>query len=132
MKTFELPSLIRPFYLGFEGPKFTWKGPKVANDHIWARLDRRFASTSFSQLFPSCKVQTKSVNHFDQLALHISLFNISANHTGRKYRPKRFEPHWTKEEECLEFFDNFWILENYPTAGSVRTNLSSILDHLLD
>lgn len=39
------------FYLGFDGPKFMWKGPKYLDDHIRARLDRGLASIAFSYLF---------------------------------------------------------------------------------
>lgn len=37
-----------------------------------------------------------------------------------------------KEEECLEFFDKLWILENNRPTYSVRTNFSSFSDYLLD
>ncbi|KAI5683577.1 hypothetical protein M9H77_04805 [Catharanthus roseus] len=51
---------------------------------------------------------------------------------GKKARSKRFAPHWLKEDDCLEVFDKLWIPKPSPSADSVKTNFSSILDHLLD
>lgn len=36
------------FELGFEGPKFTWKGPKYGADYIRANLGKGLSSTNFS------------------------------------------------------------------------------------
>lgn len=71
-------------------------------------------------------------NHFDHLSLHISLSNASAIPVGGTTKPKHFELYWIKEDECLEFFDKLWIPNPTPSAESVRDNLHSILDHLLE
>lgn len=102
------------------------------NDHIKARLDRGLVFASFSQLFPTFSVCTTLVNHADHLALSIHLFQNSNSCTRRKSKLKRFDPHWMKEEECLEFFYKLWSLDPNPWADYVRTNFKLILEHLLD
>lgn len=37
-----------------------------------------------------------------------------------------------KDGDCLEFFDKLWVLDPTSFADSVRSNLNSILDHLLE
>lgn len=59
--------------LGYEGPKFTWKGPEQGSDFILARLDRGLVCFFFSNL-SFCTVLNTSVSHPDHLALIISLF----------------------------------------------------------
>ncbi|KAI5677159.1 hypothetical protein M9H77_08109 [Catharanthus roseus] len=39
----------------------------------------------------------------------LRLTNTSVIQTCKKTTPKRFEPHWIKEDECLEVFDKLWI-----------------------
>lgn len=77
-------------------------------------------------------MQTTSVSHSDHLVLLISLTNTSVIQTCKKTTPKRFEPHWIKEDECLEVFDKLWIPDPSSSVDSVRINFGSILDHLLE
>lgn len=49
----------------------------------------------------------------------------------RKRRPKHFEAHWMKNNECFKAFDKLWIPDPHPSVDSVCSNLGSILDHLL-
>lgn len=97
-----------------------------------ACLDRGLASARFSQNFPTCHVCTASVNHSDHLSLSIPLFQSINSCTCQKSKPKRFEPHWMKKEECLTFFDKLWLPDPNPSKDSVRTNFESILEHLLE
>lgn len=91
-----------------------------------------FVVTLFSQLFPSYKVLINSINHYDHLAHHISLSNSTINPTSRISKNKRFRPHWMWEEECYDSFNKLWILDSSLSADSIRTNLGSILDHLME
>lgn len=57
----------------------------------------------------------QSVNQFGK-SLHISLSNSVVNHTGRISKPRCFEPHWMREEECYDFFDKLWIPDSNPSV----------------
>lgn len=118
------------FNLGYEDLKFTWKGEKASNDYIHAHLDRDLFSLSLSQIFPSCMVHNTSTRHSDTLALFIRLSSISNFCDPWKTRPKCFELHWTKDEECFDFFDKLWLPDPSSSAYVARSNFCSILDHL--
>lgn len=45
---------------------------------------------------------------------------------------KYFEPHWLKDDEYSVYFKQLWLPDPSPIADSVRSNLSSILEHLLE
>lgn len=46
------------FDLGYEEPKYTWKGPREKSDHIQAGLDRGLAITHFLKFFPTALRKT--------------------------------------------------------------------------
>lgn len=120
------------FDLGFDGPKFTWKGLNQGTDYIKDRLDHIFATTYFSQVFLTFFVKNTSVSRSDHLSLILHLEN-STDATLRKcHRVKRFEPHWRKDEDCTVFFEKLWLPESHPSSDSIRSNIGSILEHLLE
>lgn len=112
--------------------EFTWKGPREGVDHIKARLDRGLATALFSQIFPTCTVQNTSVSHSNHLALVLCLQQASSAQSSRVKRVRCFEPHWTKDEDFMEFFEKLWFLDNHPFIDVIHSNLGSILYYLED
>lgn len=113
------------FDLGYVGPKFTWKGKKTSTDYVQARLDRGLIFTHFSQICPSCRT-------LESPALVICLASDFNSNNHRKSSPRCFEPHWIKDEDCLDFFYKLWLLDPAPSTDVVRSNVNSILDHILE
>lgn len=111
------------FDLGFEGPKFTWKWPQYLNDHIRARLDKVLSSASFSQLFLDFVAKSTSVNHSDHLVLYIFISHTSVSSSSRLPRPKWFESHWIKANECHDFLEKLWTPDTHHTVDYVKSNI---------
>lgn len=72
------------------------------------------------------------VSHSDHLALILKLKDSFDSSQWKCSRVKRFEPHWTKYEDCIELFEKLWLPDIHPSAESVRSNIGSLLDHLLE
>lgn len=115
------------FHFTYEGLKFICKAHRSGSDFIRVRLDISLIFASFSQIFPSCTVHNTLVGYSDHLALVIHLSPAPNPYVHKKPRPKWFEPHWLKNEECMEYLISFG-----PSVDSIRSKLSYILDHFLE
>lgn len=76
-------------------------------------------------------MRNTSISHPDHLDPIIN-FSLVSNNYGNSRPKKRFKPHWLNDDERFDVFNKLWLPDLSPSAGNVRSNLSSILDHLLD
>lgn len=66
-------------------------------------------SAYFSQLFLTCSVRNTMVSYSNHLATIITLNQVSCSSGSLRPKSKRFEPHWIKDEECVDFFNKLWL-----------------------
>ena len=95
--------------LGFNGPRFTWRGTRN-NQLVQERLDRGLVNGPWQELWPHTNVIHGTVRASDQCPLIISTFQ--ARPCGRV--PFLFEAFWVKEEGCKEVVNKSWEI---PIAG---------------
>lgn len=92
--------------LHFSGPSSTWRGIRNGHD-IRIRLDRFFATSSWTDLFPASKVTHLKPCYSDHLPILLEL----RSHRPRKRRKKkrfRFEEFWLKDLECKVIVEAGW------------------------
>ncbi|KAI5662020.1 hypothetical protein M9H77_21343 [Catharanthus roseus] len=87
---------------------------------------------NYIQIFPTCSLVTTSVSHSDHLALILYLESCIDVSLRNFHRIKRFEPHWTKDEDCVGIFEKLWLPDPRPSVDSIRSNIGTILEHLLE
>ncbi|XP_070667346.1 uncharacterized protein [Malus domestica] len=89
--------------LGFNGPKFTWRGRWYGN-LVEERLDRAAANVLWQNLWPHT-----SVHHDTALCSdHCPIVVLSQPATRRGKRLFRFEAFWAKEEDCRALVAKCW------------------------
>ncbi|XP_028800180.1 uncharacterized protein LOC114755464 [Neltuma alba] len=88
--------------LNFKGPKFTWKGRKMAGcARMFERLDRALGNAQFMDSFNNYLVKVCSQTAFSD---HnpLSLFLDAASMAFRGIKPFRFEAMWIEHGNFLE------------------------------
>lgn len=87
------------------GGKYTWEKGRGTTDWIRSRIDRAFATTSWWQLFPLCKLSLHHVIYSDHDPIQVEL--CSTKHSKKSFR-FRFENTWLKEKSFHEEVSNHW------------------------
>lgn len=82
--------------MSLTGGKFTWERIKGKHNWVRERLDRAFASDSWWQLFPLCKLTIYHTICSDHDPINLDLCNIQV--TKKKFIFK-FENTWLREPE---------------------------------
>ncbi|KAK4282132.1 hypothetical protein QN277_013544 [Acacia crassicarpa] len=104
--------------MGFQGPRFTWKGPKLP-DHsrLFERLDRAFGNARMFSELSGCfiKVLTRT-SYSDHNPL---MLQFQDELRVNLPRPFKFEAMWLSHES----FDSF-LLDNWSTQAKLNVALS--------
>lgn len=91
--------------LGFTGGKFTWEHCRGTERWVSERLDRGFATESWSNLFPDAEVIVHEVTTSDHIPLCLKL-------NKQMYVPRlkrfRFENMWVQKNECRGIVQECW------------------------
>lgn len=88
-----------------KGDKFTWEKSKGTSEWVREKLDRAFATVSWWQLFPLCKLSLVHTSCSDHDPINLELLSIS--HTKKQFRFK-FENTWLKEPGFHKEVVDFW------------------------
>ncbi|KAM1951519.1 hypothetical protein ACFX15_006123 [Malus domestica] len=99
----EFMSKLEVFDLGFNGPKFTWRG-KRNGQLVEARLDRGLVNESWQTLWPNSRVTNGTTLGSD----HSPVIVQCEPRIGKRKRIFRFEAHWANDTDCKEIVKNAW------------------------
>ncbi|KAM1498581.1 hypothetical protein ACFX10_021399 [Malus domestica] len=99
----EFMSKLEVFDLGFNGPKFTWRG-KRNGQLVEARLDRGLVNESWQTLWPNSRVTNGTTLGSD----HSQVIVQCEPRIGKRKRIFRFEAHWANDTDCKEIVKNAW------------------------
>ncbi|KAL8156575.1 hypothetical protein AgCh_001610 [Apium graveolens] len=87
------------------GGKYTWEKSRGSKDWVRERLDRAFATASWWQKFPLCKLCVHHTICSDHEPIQLELCSLA--HSRRQFR-FRFENTWLKEESFHDEVSAFW------------------------
>ncbi|KAM1752922.1 hypothetical protein EV2_005630 [Malus domestica] len=93
----EFMSKLEILDLGYNGPKFTWRG-KRNGQLVEARLDRAFGNENWQVLWPNCLVSIGTTLGSDHNPV---LVHCTPKVDIRK-KLFRFEAYWANEDDCKE------------------------------
>lgn len=103
--------------LGFAGPPFTWCNGRQGARRTKERLDKGFANTAFSILFPRAIVHHLPRTSSD----HCPLLLESQGRCSKGPKPFKFEQFWLKESTSGAVIKGAW---NTQVEGSTTFQLS--------
>lgn len=94
------------FDLGFKGPRFTWKGPKIASHYrLFKRFDQGFRNTKFLAELNNCFIKVLPRTLFsDHNPLVLSFKEANNN----MIRPFKFKAMWLMHETFGGFLKRHW------------------------
>lgn len=81
--------------LDLMGGNYTWEKSRGKQEWVREKLDRAFASASWWNLFPLCKLSVHHCTYSDHDPIKLDFFNT--DHSKKRFR-FRFENIWLKEE----------------------------------
>lgn len=91
---------------GTEGPRFTWRGPKVNHiGRLYKKLDRALCNAEWRTKFGEAKVRVGPRTQSDHHPLIIKLSNADSE---KGCRPFRFEAAWFTHKDFKEFVATKW------------------------
>ena len=93
--------------LGFIGLPYTWDNRQQGADNIKVRLDRAFATESFSDLFRETKVWNMQTTESDHSCLIIEC-NCSNRGRSRKQKKFRYENMWRRDPSYMKLVEDPW------------------------
>ncbi|KAK4270817.1 hypothetical protein QN277_019586 [Acacia crassicarpa] len=95
--------------LGFTGPRFTWRGPLMANSRrLFERLDRALANTHFLTAYSSSSVRTLARTKFSDHNPICLCFESDSTSNSRG-RPFRFEAMWLTHSNYNDLLVEKWL-----------------------
>ncbi|XP_028788532.1 uncharacterized protein LOC114744533 [Neltuma alba] len=113
--------------LGFNGPRFTWKGLKISGcSRLYERLDRAFVNDEFLLRIPegSLKVLPRTLfSDHNPLVLYLP----TQSNVNRGIKPFRFEAMWLQHENFKDF-----LCEAWKNNGIISESLADLKNDLLD
>jgi len=93
--------------LGFIGLPYTWDNRQQGADNIKVRLDRAFATESFSDLFRETKVWNMQTTESDHSCLIIEC-NCSNRGRSRKQKKNWYENMWRRDPSYMKLVEDAW------------------------
>ena len=99
------------FYLGYNGPAYTWSNKRYNTNPTFERLDRFFGNAEWCAEFPSTKVFHLAMMHSDHAPI-LAVLNSSYQKPKKPFR-----------------FENWWLFENdfHQVANRVGTTPTVVL-----
>ena len=92
--------------LGTEGPRYTWRGPRVKlASRLYKKLDRALANVEWKMKFGEAKVKVGLRSQSDH---HPLLIHLNTSNKDRGERPFRFEAAWLTHATFKEFVASKW------------------------
>ncbi|XP_028785411.1 uncharacterized protein LOC114741327 [Neltuma alba] len=112
--------------LGFNDPKFTWKGPKLKGcSRMYRRLDRALGNALFMSTFHNYLIKVCScTKFFDHNPLMLCLDAENLRFRGTK--PFRFKAIWIEHENFQSFMEKSWMLDE-----DINKSLSNFKNSIL-
>lgn len=111
--------------LDLYGGRFTWEEGKGTSNWIRERLDRAFASNSWWQLFPLCKLSVYHTIYSDHDPMQLDLCNVALSKKNFRFE---FENTWLREEsfhgEVSQYWDNLPRMQLLPKLLAISSYLA--------
>lgn len=92
--------------LELHGGKYTWEKSRGKPEWVRERLDRCFATRTWWDLFPLCKLSMFHASVSDHEPLFLDLLNISCSRKAFRFK---FENTWLKEPSFRSDVMQYWI-----------------------
>ncbi|KAL4298891.1 hypothetical protein AHAS_Ahas17G0046200 [Arachis hypogaea] len=101
--------------LGFNGTKFTWRGPVWQNgERIFKRLDRALCNVDWRLRFQEAVVDTLPRVRSDH---HPILIKCKGTHNHPREKPFRFEFMWMQHHDFQPFIRQAWLGNHHLTSA---------------
>ncbi|KAK4281040.1 hypothetical protein QN277_012580 [Acacia crassicarpa] len=107
--------------IGYQGPKFTWRGPKLRGcRRLYERLDRALVNEAFLMEHSDWELQVlPRINFSDHNPICLAFGASTA--VNRVNLPFRFEAMWGKHEAFKEFLSDAWGFK-----GDIHSSLDKL------
>ncbi|CAN6571026.1 unnamed protein product [Malus baccata var. baccata] len=100
----EFMSKLEILDLGYNGPKFTWRG-KRNGQLVEVRLDRALGNENWQVLWPNCLVSIGTTLGSD----HNPVLMHCAPKVENRKKLFRFEAYWANKADCKEIVRQVWV-----------------------
>ncbi|XP_028762745.1 uncharacterized protein LOC114721099 [Neltuma alba] len=91
--------------MGFKGPKFTWRGPRLNGlRRLYERLDRALCNSEFLSSLSDCYLKVLPRTNFSD---HNPIcLQFHSSHSGDVVKPFRFEAMWLEHDDFNRFLSS--------------------------